>query len=162
MCLRVERQEELGLWVLGQWAHSKEWDEGVEQWVTVALPCRGGGDPGVLGRRVFPGPPTGPWGWEQSQFLAGLPAGAGAKGGAERALGSGIHCLDWDIDAGARHCPQLPPPPSSGCGLRAEPSIKQTASLCLSVPTFILTESGFHHPLIIESSHSLCLSIHTY
>lgn len=49
-----------------------------------------------------------------------------------------------------------------GCGLKAEPSIKQTASLRLSVPTPILTESGFHHPLITEASHSLCLSVHTH
>lgn len=55
----------------------------------------------------------------------------------------------------------LRPPPLS-CGLRAEPSIKQTASLRLSVPTPILTESGFHHPLITEASHSLCLSVHTH
>lgn len=53
-----------------------------------------------------------------------------------------------------------PPPP--GCGCKAEPSIKQTASLCLSVPTPVLTESGFHHPLITEASPSLCLSVHTH
>lgn len=53
-------------------------------------------------------------------------------------------------------------PPPQGCGLKAEPSMKQTASLCLSVPTPILMESGFHHPLITEASHSLCLSVHTH
>lgn len=72
-------------------------------------------------------------------------------------------CPGWDAEAGARRCPQLPPPSSPpGCGRKAEPSIKQTASLRLSVPTPILTESGFHHPLITEASHSLCLSVHTH
>lgn len=39
--------------------------------------------------------------------------------------------------------------------------MKQTASLCFSVPTPILPESGFHHPVITDASHSRCLSIHT-
>lgn len=51
--------------------------------------------------------------------------------------------------------------PTPNYGLKAEPSVKQTASLCFSVPTPILLESGFHHPLITNASQSLCLSIRT-
>lgn len=51
--------------------------------------------------------------------------------------------------------------PTPNSGLRAEPSLKQTASLCSSDSTPILPESAFHHPLITDASHSLRLSVHT-
>lgn len=73
---------------------------------------------------------------------------------------SGVFYSGWNLEARARPCPQLWPP-TPNYGLRAEPSVKQTASLCFSVPTPILLESGFHHPLITSASHSLCLSICT-
>lgn len=127
-----------------------------------ALLCRGGGDPGVFRKEGI------------SALLQ--VSGVGSKAGSlqDCLLGQrvkevpgghwriGACCPGWDVEAGARHCPQLSLAPSPGCGRKAEPSIKQIASLCLSVPTPVLTESGFHHPLITEASPSLCLSVHTH
>lgn len=107
MCLSIERRGELPLWTLGQ-PHSKEEDEGMEEWVTVfALLCRGGGDPGVFWKEGISGPFQVPGVGSKAGSLQDCLLGQRVKevpGGHWRV---GACCPGQDVEAGARHCPQL-------------------------------------------------------